>query len=107
MLRRLNDLNRCIVADTRRVVRRQWHLRKTKGAVVLHVRGPYDGVAVVERLVAVAHVEVELGKGMAGEPAGLDRDGTAFEGPFGAVAGHGHAAACGVMLVKICGFGGT
>jgi len=54
--------------------------------------GQHD-VRVVERLVAVAHVDVEHGERVALEPARLDGHGTAFERPFGAVAGHGHAAA--------------
>lgn len=101
MLRRLNNLNRSIVPHTRRIIRRQRHLRQTKSAIILHIRGSYDGedgqhrVAVVQWLVAVAHVEVELGEGVAGEPAGLDGDGAAFDGPFCAVGGGGYAAACG------------
>lgn len=50
-------------------------------------------MAVVERLVAVAHVEVELCGGVAGEPTRLDADGAAREGPFCAILGHGHATA--------------
>jgi hypothetical protein len=101
MLRQFDDLDRRVVADLEGEVRRQRDLRQAEGAVVLRVGGPDDaedgdrGVAVVERLVAVAHVEVELRVGVAGEPAGLDGDGAALDGPFGAVGGGGQAAACG------------
>lgn len=54
------------------------------------------GVAVVKGLVAETHVDVEEGEGVAGEPARLDGDGAAFEGPFCAVGGCGHAAAWGI-----------
>lgn len=54
---------------------------------------------VVEGLVAVAHVYVEEGERVAGEPAGLETDCAAANGPFGAVCGSGHAAAYECTLV--------
>jgi len=94
-----DDLDGGIVADGGGEVGGQGHLRQAKGAVVGEVGGAGDledgqhDVRVVERLVAVAHVDVEHGERVALEPARLDGHGTAFERPFGAVAGHGHAAA--------------
>ncbi len=61
--------------------------------------GPYDleGRHHVEGHVewdlAEADVDVEEGGGVALEPARLDGEGAALDGPFGAVRGHGHAAA--------------
>lgn len=100
MLCEFDNLNGGIVAHGRGVVCWQRDLGQAKGAVVLEVGGACDledgehDVGVVERLVAVAHVDVEHGEGVAGEPAGLDGDGTAVDRPFGPVLRHGHAAAC-------------
>lgn len=99
MLCRLDDLDRRIVADFGRIIRRQRHLGKTERAIVLLIRRSHDlergqhGVGVVERLVSVAHVDVDKSEGVAREPAGLDGNSAALQGPFGAVLGHGHAAA--------------
>lgn len=49
----------------------------------------------VERHLAEAHIDVEEGGGVTLEPAGLDGEGAASDGPFGAVVGHGHTAAWG------------
>ena len=100
MLRQLDNLNRRIVAYLRRETGGQRDLWQTKGAVVLLVRGPCDledgqhGMRVVERLIAKAHVDVEHGECVAGEPARLKGESAAFERPFGAILGRGHAAAC-------------
>ena len=48
----------------------------------------------VEGLVAEAHVDVDVGGRMVCEPAGLKGDGTAGDGPVGAVGGRAHATAC-------------
>lgn len=108
MLRKLNDLDGGIIPNLGRVVGGQRDLRQAKGAAVLLVRGPGDledgqhRVRVVEGLVAVAHVDVDLGERVAGEPAGLDRHSTAFQRPFCAVPRRGHAAACKVFVSAIC-----
>lgn len=87
MLRRLHHLNGCIIAYLRRVIRRQGHLREAEAAVVLLVRRAEDledllhGEGVVLWNGAFAQVDVEEGGGVAGEPAGLDADGAAGDGP--------------------------
>lgn len=102
MLRRLNDLDRSLVPNLSCEIRRQRHLRKTPAAVVLLVAGTRnlkDGLhrlGVVEGDLAGAEVDVEEGGGVAGEPAWLDADGAAGDGPFRAVRGYGHSAACSI-----------
>jgi hypothetical protein len=50
-------------------------------------------VAVVQGLVAETHVDVELGIGVAREPARLNADGTTANRPLGAIRRCGHATA--------------
>jgi hypothetical protein len=100
MLRRFDNLNRCIIAHLGRIILRQRHLRQTEASIILHIRWASDlengqhGVRVVERFVTVTHVYVEEGERVAREPAGLETDGAAADGPFGAVLTHRHATAC-------------
>lgn len=97
---RLNDLNSRQIThlDIDGVVR-QRHLGQAEGAGVGVAGGTDDlegrehGEGDVGWLRAEAHVDVDEGGGVAGEPAGLDSDGAAVYGPFGAVGGGGHAAA--------------
>jgi hypothetical protein len=98
--RRLNNLDRRLVAHVHRRVRRQRHLRQAERARVRIPRRPDDlegGHHVeghVEGGLAEAQVDVDEGACVALEPAGLDCYGAAFQGPFGAVLRGGHAAAC-------------
>lgn len=88
MLRCLDDLDRCVVSDFRCVIRRQWDLRNTEGAIILLVGRASDledwqhSMRVVEWLVAVAHVYVEKRVGVAREPTWLNRYSAAFQWPL-------------------------
>lgn len=68
MLRKLNDLDGCIVSNLGRVVGGQGHLWQAELPMVLLVRGSGNledgqhGVRVVQRFVSVAHVDVDLSK---------------------------------------------
>jgi hypothetical protein len=104
MKRRLHDLNRRIIPDIDRRVRREGHLWEAESARVRVLVGPDDleyaghgeghvGGTAAGTVGAEAEIDVEEGGGMALEPAGLYGDGAAFEGPQGAVGGCGHAAA--------------
>lgn len=87
MLCGLNDLDGRIVAHLGGEVGREGHLRQTETPVVLHVAGTEDledwlhGEGVVRRDAPGTQVDVEESGGMAGEPAGLDPDGAAGDGP--------------------------
>lgn len=100
MLRRQNHLNRRIITHIHRMPRRQRHLRETDCPRIRQVTGPLEGkrldhgVAHVGRDGAEAHVHVDEAGGVAWEPAGLEGDGAAADGPVGAVGRGGHAAAC-------------
>ena len=111
MLRRLNNLNRRILPHNRRIINRQRYLRDADTAIIRYVVGPHDakdglhGQGVVVGHGADAEVDVEEGVGVALEPARLEADGAAADGPFGAVGGHGHSAACvGGGFVSLEGF---
>lgn len=75
----------------RRKPRGQRHLRQTKRPrvrIVGRSNNPkwFDhGIAHVGRDGAEAHVHVDEAFLVAGEPAGLDGDGTAGDGPFGSI----------------------
>lgn len=95
----LDHLDRGKVAHFGRYSLREQNLRQTDGAWVGVVGGPHDlerrdhRVAHVRGSPAHAEVDVDKGCGVALEPAGLEGDGTAADGPFGAVLRGGHAAA--------------
>jgi len=99
VLCRFNNLDCRIVANLGGVVCGQRYLGQAELAAVLLVRradnleNGQHGVRVVQGLVAVAHVDVEQGKCMAGEPSGLDGDCATPNGPLCTVARHGHTAA--------------
>lgn len=99
MHRRLDDLDRCVVAHIHRQVGGHPHLRQAEGSGVGLCRGTDDlegwhhNVGHVWWDCAEAEVHVEEGFAMAGEPAGLQGHGAASCGPFCAVRGGGHAAA--------------
>ena len=99
MLRGLNNLNRRILADDGGIVRGQRYLRYADAARVFGVVGPDDAEdrlhdeGVVFRHGAVAEVDIHQGLTVSTEPARLQADGAASDGPFGAIGGHGHAAA--------------
>lgn len=99
MLRRLHHLDSRLVANFHTNIRRQRDLRQTEGAGVRVVgragdlEGRDDGVAHVLGGLAEAKVDIDQGSLVAREPSGLDCDGAAQDGPFGAVLGCWHAAA--------------
>jgi hypothetical protein len=78
MLGQLNDLDGRIVAHLWGESRWQRYLRETESTVVLDVGGTCNlengkhGMAVVQRLIAISHVDVELGKGVTRKPSRLD-----------------------------------
>ena len=100
MLRQLNHLYRRIGADPGRIVGGQRHLRETEVAVVLLIAGTGDledclhGQGVAGRDGVIAKIDVKEGGGMAGEPAWLNADGAAGNGPEGSICRHWHASAC-------------
>ena len=104
MLRCLHDLNRRKIANLVSNLRRQRDLGHAEGAGVGVVgragdlEGRDDRVAHVLGDLAETHVDVDQSRQMAWEPAGLDGNGAAGDGPLGAVARGRHATAC-VMLV--------
>lgn len=114
MLSSQNQLNRRMIPSLNRPVRWQRHLRQTDGTRVRHVGRATDlksldhGVTHVGRDRAQAHVHVDEGRIVAGEPGGLEGDGAAANGPFGSVGGCGHSAAY-IVLVQgssiVAGFG--
>lgn len=112
MHRGLNYLNRRIRAQDGRIIRRQRHLRQTNRARVGLLGGPGDledgdhGQGEVLRHGAFAQVDVHVGGGVALEPAGLQGDGAAGDGPERAVGREGHAAAWGGGLVRGSAWGG-
>lgn len=103
MLRDFNDLQRDVVADLQAQVRGHADLRDAEGARVHVVGWPDDLEGVHDRVRHVggrdvagavdADVDVDKGEAVAGEPAGLDVQTAAVDGPLGAVCGEGHAAA--------------
>ena len=106
MYRRLDHLNGSVIAHVDSLVGGEGNLRETEGAGVRVFGGADDledghhGEGHVWRTVvgaagAEAHVHVEEGGGMALEPAGLEGDGAAADGPEGAVCCCGHSAAWG------------
>ena len=99
MFRRLHDLNGRQVARLDADVGRQRHLRQTDSSRVGVVRGTgdleggNDRVAHVLGDFAEANVDIEQGRRVAWEPARLDSDGTATDGPVGAILRSGHSTA--------------
>lgn len=95
----LNDLDRRLVADVDTDIGRQGHLRQTECPRVWvvgradNLERRHDRVAHVLRRLPEAQVDVDQGPRMAREPAGLDSDCSAADGPLGAVGGRGHASA--------------
>ena len=91
VLCRLNHLNGRIVSHHRGVIDRQRHLTKTKASIVQFVCWPrdlengYHRQCIIYGDVAMAQVDIEKGRSMTGEPAGLNADGTALHGPLGAI----------------------
>jgi hypothetical protein len=110
---RLHHLDRRIVPNVRRgYSAREGYLREAEGARVGILRGADDledghegeghvWWAVVGAAGAEAHVHVEEGCCMSLEPARLEGDGAALDGPGGAVCGCAHAAAWEGMLVEL------
>lgn len=98
MLRRQHHLNCRIITRAHTHIGRQWHLRHTDGAGVRVVGGTFDfkdrehGVTHVWGNGTPADVDVDEGRLMAAEPGRLKGDSTTGDGPFGAIAGGGHAA---------------
>ena len=99
MQRGFNHLDGSVVADFDGRVDGEGHLREAECARV-GVLGRADELDAVEHGVghvrghgAETHVDVDVGGGVALEPARLEGDGAAFYGPFGAVGGGREAAA--------------
>ena len=101
MLRQLNHLNGRILPDDSGVIDRQGDVRETHTARVdgvLRARDLEHGLhdhREVLRQAAVAEVDVYEGRCVAAEPAWLEADGAAADGPEGAVSRGLHAAAWG------------
>ena len=99
MQRRLDDLDRCVIANIHRLVDGKWQLRQTESAFVRIDAGTDqlevwdERVRHVERLVTEAHVDVDVGCWVVCEPAWLEGDGTACYRPVGAIGGSAHATA--------------
>lgn len=99
MLGRLDKLNSSVITRADADVRRQRHLWQAHGTRVRIVRrardleGRNDGVAHVFRDLAESEVDVDQGGCVAREPARLEGDCTAADGPFGPVGRSGHTAA--------------
>ena len=91
MLRQLNNLNGRILPDDSRIIDRQGHVRETHTARVdgvLRARDLEHGLhdhREVLRQAAVPEVDVHEGRCVAAEPAWLEADGAAADGPEGAV----------------------
>ena len=113
MLGRLNDLDRRMITHLDTRVGWEGHLWEAPSARVGFVGGADELDAVhhdirhVGRDGAEAHVDVDEGRGVAGEPAGLEGEGAAGYGPFGAVGRGGHATAWGHVLEKAWEGGGV
>lgn len=107
MFRRFHDLNGRHVTGLDTDIGRQRHLRQTDSSRVGVVRGTgdleggNDRVAHVLGDLAEANVDIEQGRRVAWEPARLESDGAATDGPVGAILRSGHATACagGQLLV--------
>ena len=98
MDRRLDDLDRRVVADLDRRINGEGDLRETECSWI-RVLGRADELDAVEHRIrhvgwdgAEPEIDVDVGGGVALEPAGLEGDGAAFDGPFRAV-GRGREAA--------------
>jgi len=100
----LDDLDGGIVTDVHGGVGREGDLRQAEGAGVGSVAGTVDledghhgeghvGGTAVRAVGAEAEVDVEEGGAVALEPAGLEGEGAAEEGPGCAVAGGAHSSA--------------
>ena len=87
MLCRLDDLYGCIVTDFGGEVGWQRHLWQTETPVILHIGGAgdlKDGLhveGVIQRDGAFAQIDVKECGGVTGEPAGLNTDSAAGDGP--------------------------
>ena len=101
---RLYDLNRRIITDFHRRIRRQWHLRQAERAWIRILAWSNNledwnhgerhvGWSAVWAVCAESQVHVEEGCGVALEPAGLEGDCSAAYGPFCSICGRWHAAA--------------
>ncbi len=88
-----------IVADVEGDVGRQRDLRQADCARIHDVGGASDleyrhhGVRVVEGLGTKTQVDVDKGRLVSDEPAGLEGKGAASDGPFGPVLRYGKTAA--------------
>lgn len=109
MHRHFDNLDRRQISRLDRRVRRQRNLRETERAGIrtlgwagdLEDGDHREGEVLWSRVGSVgpeAHVDVEEGRGVPLEPAGLDGDGAAVDGPGCAVAGGAHAAAWGRLV---------
>lgn len=105
MHRRLHNLDSSIHSRGYAQVRWQPHLRQTHPQPRVRLVGWPDDlehglhdVRVVWRDGAQPDVDVDEGRLVPAEPAGLEGDGAACRGPFRAVGGYGEAAACGEGL---------
>lgn len=93
-----DHLNGSIIAHFGLKPSRQRYLRQAKGTIVLDIRRAGNGehgqhgVAEVERLVAITHVDVELSESMARKPSWLYSDGATLQRPICAVSRCRHAA---------------
>ncbi len=107
MFRRFYDLNGRHITGLDTDIGRQRHLGQTDSSWVRVVRGTgdlegrNDGVAHVFGDLAEANVDIDQGRRVAWEPARLESDGAATDGPVGAILRSGHATACarGQLLV--------
>lgn len=106
----LDDLDGSVVAYVDADVGREWDLGKAKGPWVWgdgwtgDLEGRNHGQTHVERCCAQAQVEVDEGRLVAGEPAGLEGDRTALEGPLCSV-GAGYCSAAWKKLLVFFFFG--
>lgn len=97
--RRLNNLDRRIIARLNCRIYRQRHLWQTERSRVRIPARPHDlecrnhRVGHVDGDGAVAEIDIEEGSGVALKPAGLDGDGAAANGPERAILRGRHAAA--------------
>lgn len=99
MLGRLNQLDCGVVTRADGDIGRQRHLWQTHSPGVRIVgraddeEGRDDGVAHIFRDFAEAEIDVDQGSGMAWEPARLEGDSTAADGPLSSVGRPGHTTA--------------
>lgn len=101
VFRRLHHLDRREITNFGTDVGRQRDLGQTEGTgvgVVGRTRNLewwHDGVAHVEGNLAESHIDIDQGRQVALEPAGLDSDSATGDGPLGAVASARHTTAWG------------